>query len=64
VNDSAEPLVYLCLSTMRHPDVAVYPELERIGVFAGSAPGTQPDPAFPRAFLPLASKVGYWDGVD
>jgi uncharacterized cupin superfamily protein len=62
VNDSPEPLTFLCMSTMRHPDVAIYPDSGKVGIFAGSPPGQYPDPAFPRAFLPLAGKVGYWDG--
>ena len=38
-NTSDEPLRYLCLSTMDEPDVLVYPDSGKIGVFAGSAPG-------------------------
>jgi uncharacterized cupin superfamily protein len=64
VNDSAAPLTFLCLSTMQHPDVAVYPESGKLGVFAGSAPGQMPDAAFPRIYLPLDRKVAYWEGED
>jgi uncharacterized cupin superfamily protein len=39
VNDSVEPLRYLAVSTMREPDVTVYPDSGTIGVFAGSPPG-------------------------
>ena len=38
-NDSDEPLRYLAVSTMRDPDVTVYPDSEKIGVYAGSPPG-------------------------
>ncbi|GAA0649490.1 cupin domain-containing protein [Salarchaeum japonicum] len=39
VNDSAEPLRYLAVSTMNEPDVTVYPDAGRFGVFVGSPPG-------------------------
>ncbi|MEM4782461.1 MAG: cupin domain-containing protein [Halalkalicoccus sp.] len=39
VNDSEEPLRYLVVSTMRDPDITVYPDADAIGVFAGSPPG-------------------------
>ncbi|ADJ13545.1 cupin domain-containing protein [Halalkalicoccus jeotgali] len=39
INDSEGPLRYLAISTMRDPDVTVYPDAGAIGVFAGSPPG-------------------------
>lgn len=39
INDSDESLRYLVISTMRDPDVTVYPDVDAIGVFAGSPPG-------------------------
>ena len=33
------PLVYLCVSRMREPDVCIYPDSDKLGVFAGTAPG-------------------------
>ena len=39
INDSDGPLRYLALSTMNDPDVTVYPEMNKIGVFVGSPPG-------------------------
>lgn len=38
-NDGDEPLRYLAVSTMQDPDVTVYPDSEKIGVYAGSPPG-------------------------
>jgi len=38
-NDGDGPLRYLAVSTMRDPDVTVYPDSEKIGVYAGSPPG-------------------------
>lgn len=40
INDGNEPLRYLAISTMSEPDVTVYPDTGRIGVFAGSPPGS------------------------
>jgi len=39
VNDSERPLRYLAVSTMVEPDVTVYPDSERVGIFVGSPPG-------------------------
>ena len=39
INDSDEPLTYLCISSMNAPDVMEYPDSGKFGVLAGSAPG-------------------------
>ncbi|WP_458187963.1 cupin domain-containing protein [Haladaptatus sp. NG-WS-4] len=39
INDSDEPLTYLMVSTMVDPDVVVYPDSEKVGVFVESPPG-------------------------
>ena len=39
VNDSEGPLRYLMASTMTEPDVAVYPDTDKLGVFVGAPPG-------------------------
>lgn len=59
-NDSGGDLVFLCLSTMVHPDVVVYPDSGKIGVFAGAAPGGPPQDLTLRKFLSLAGEVDYW----
>src|SRR6188508_3184587 len=38
-NDSSAVLRYLCFSIMIEPEVNFYPESNRVGFFAGSAPG-------------------------
>ncbi len=38
VNDGDAPLRYLMVSTMNEPDITVYPEMDKIGVY-GSPPG-------------------------
>jgi len=39
VNDGDDVLRYLMVSTMDEPDVTVYPEMEKFGVYVGSPPG-------------------------
>src|SRR5580704_9693473 len=39
VNTGAEPLRYLCFSTMIGPEVCGYPDSEKLGIIAGRAPG-------------------------
>ena len=61
VNDGDEPLRYLALSTMRDPDVTVYPDSEKVGVFAGSPPGGT-DERTVHGYYPTDAAVDYWDG--
>jgi uncharacterized cupin superfamily protein len=60
VNDSDGPLRYLAVSTMRDPDVTVYPEMDKIGVFAGSAPGSSDERAV-HGYYERDSDVAYWE---
>lgn len=62
INTSKRPLRFLCLSTMREPDVAVYPDSAKIGIFAGTAPGGPPAERTLFTFLRARPKAGYWDG--
>ncbi|PSQ40687.1 cupin [Halobacteriales archaeon SW_5_68_122] len=39
INDSEGTLRYLMISTMKEPDVMVYPDSGKVGVFAGAPPG-------------------------
>jgi uncharacterized cupin superfamily protein len=59
VNDGTEPLRYLALSTMREPDVTVYPDSGKIGVFAGSAPGSD-EPRDVHGYYRRDDDVDYW----
>lgn len=59
-NDGAEPLRYLALSTMEHPDVVVYPDSRKLGVFAGAAPGGDKEARTLHTYLPLGAEVDYW----
>jgi uncharacterized cupin superfamily protein len=61
VNDGDDPLRYLAMSTMRDPDVTVYPDSGKIGVFAGSAPGGDGERDV-AGYYERDADVSYWDG--
>jgi uncharacterized cupin superfamily protein len=61
-NSSNATLKYLCVSTMIDPEVAVYPDSEKVGVMAGSAPGGDPSKRTLAGVYRQASGVGYYDG--
>ena len=60
VNDSEGTLRYLVVSTMDEPDVTVYPDSEKIGVFVGSPPGGR-DERSVHGYYRRADAVDYWD---
>lgn len=59
VNDSGEPLRYLATSTMNEPDVTVYPDSEKVGVFVGSPPGGRGDRSV-HGYYRRDDDVDYW----
>ncbi|WP_137286963.1 cupin domain-containing protein [Halorussus salinisoli] len=61
VNHSDEPLRYLMVSTMNEPDVTVYPDSEKVGVFVGSPPGAR-DERSVHGYYDLDADVDYWSG--
>ncbi|WP_416838872.1 cupin domain-containing protein [Haloferax sp. DFSO52] len=60
-NDGDGPLRYLALSTMNHPDVTVYPDSGKVGVFCGSAPGGDSNTRTLHDYFPRDAAVGYWE---
>ncbi len=62
INTSDAELRYLCVSTMEHPDIVVYPDSGKYGVRAGVAPGGDPSRSTFRVIARLDDGVGYWDG--
>jgi uncharacterized cupin superfamily protein len=58
-NDGDDPLRYLALSTMDDPDVTVYPDSGKFGVYAGSAPGSD-DPRDVEGYYRRDDDVDYW----
>ncbi len=61
VNDSDEPLVYLCFSTMLKPDITLYPDSSKVGLFAGAAPGGPVKKRTLKKFLRLNEELDYWE---
>ena len=59
-NDGDDPLRYLAVSTMTDPDVTVYPDSGKIGVFAGSPPGGR-DERTVHGYYRRDDDVAYWD---
>lgn len=60
VNDSEEPLRYLAVSTMNDPDVTVYPDSEKLGVFVGSPPGGREERSL-HGYYRIDDDVDYWE---
>mgnify|MGYP000294845772 CR=1 FL=1 len=54
-------LRYLVFSTMREPDITVYPDDDMVGLYAGSAPGGPPDERTLSTYLDASAEVDYWD---
>jgi uncharacterized cupin superfamily protein len=59
INDGDDTLRYLALSTMNEPDVTVYPDSDKIGVYTGSAPGSD-DPRSVAGYYRRDDDVDYW----
>ena len=62
-NDGDDPLRYLAFSTMRDPDVTVYPDSDKVGVFAGAPPGGEGDRSV-HGYFRRGDAVDYWLGED
>ncbi|RLM70635.1 cupin domain-containing protein [Halorubrum sp. Atlit-8R] len=63
VNDGDEVLRYLVVSTMREPDVTVYPDSEKFGVYVGAPPGGDAERSL-SGYYRIGDDVGYWDGEE
>jgi len=61
VNDGDAPLVYLCISTLIPVEIAVYPDSNKIGVFAAPPGGGIAD-RYLRKWVRGDVEVDYWDG--
>jgi uncharacterized cupin superfamily protein len=64
VNDSGAVLRYLCFSTMVEPDVMIYPDSGKIGIFGGAAPGGPKEKRTFSKFLREEADVGYYEGEE
>ncbi len=61
VNSGDEPLVYLCVSTMEDPDVTLYPDSRKLGIFYGSPPGGEREQRVYHRYLDEDAQLDYWD---
>lgn len=62
INTSNKELMYLCVSTMLEPEIAVYPDSGKIGVIAGDAPGRLNETTRLVKFIKAGKETDYWDG--
>lgn len=60
INDGDEPLRYLMVSTTTEPDVTVYPDSEKFGVFVGAPPGGR-DSRSLHGYYQIEDDVDYWE---
>ncbi|GAB3694331.1 cupin domain-containing protein [Halorubrum pallidum] len=63
INDGDAPLRYLAVSTMREPDVTVYPDSEKFGVYVGAPPGGRRARTL-EGYYPIDANTDYWDGEE
>lgn len=61
-NEGDEVLRFLCISTMIDPEIAVYPDSRKLGLFAGWAPGSPLGEDGLSRFIPDVPGVDYWEG--
>ncbi|WP_048078272.1 cupin domain-containing protein, partial [Halorubrum sp. AJ67] len=61
VNDGDATLRYLVISTMREPEVTVYPDSEKFGVYVGSPPGGRGSRSL-EGYYRVDDDVDYWEG--
>jgi uncharacterized cupin superfamily protein len=64
INTSQAELRYLAISTLKHPDVFVYPDSDKVGVMAGGPPMREAREGAEKfvRFIHADHRVGYWDG--
>ena len=64
INSSEAVLRYLCFSTMVEPDVMVYPDSGKVGIFGGAAPGGPKEKRTLSKFLRSGAEVAYYDSEE
>jgi uncharacterized cupin superfamily protein len=62
--DEREPLRYLVFSTMNDPDITVYPDSGKLGLYAGAAPGGDSNERVVDGYYPRDADVEYWEGEE
>jgi uncharacterized cupin superfamily protein len=64
INSSETVLRYLCFSTMIEPDVMIYPDSGKVGIFGGAAPGGPKEKRTLSKFLRGDVEVAYYAGEE
>ena len=62
INNGSDDLEYLCLSTMIHPDITLFPDSDKVIAFAGSGPGGDKSVRTFFGIYKAGSEVDYYDG--
>ena len=60
VNDGEEPLRYLMVSTMTEPDVTVYPDDDKFGIYVGAPPGSRDERSL-EGYYRIENDTTYWE---
>lgn len=63
-NTSNATLRYICFSTMIEPEITVYPDSNKLGLFAGSAPGGPKDDRTLNTCLRADATVDYFESEE
>ena len=61
INTGKLDLEYLCISTMIHPDITIFPDSEKVIAFAGSGPGGDKSVRTFNGIYKAGTEVGYYD---
>lgn len=61
IGGGEDGLRYLIMSTMNDPDILVYPDDDKVGLYAGSPPGGDKEERILSTFLDVDAEVPYWD---
>ncbi len=61
INDSDDDITlrYLAISTMQDPDVVIYPDMDKLGVYTGTPPGRHEGRKLTK-YYPENADVDYW----
>lgn len=61
-NTGKTKLKYLDIGTTNEPDITIYPDTNKVGLFAGSAPGQSKQNRKLGKFIDIDSDIDYWEG--
>ncbi|MFB6185810.1 MAG: cupin domain-containing protein, partial [Halobacteriaceae archaeon] len=59
INNRDNVLRYLMVSTMNEPDITVYPEMEKFGIFIDAPPGGSGDRSI-HGYYDINDDIDYW----